>query len=113
MEQQLAKQREPASTGDASREEEIIAGLSPKARTHLLAILGDFLSVAANRDLLCPEFENGCCPNIPLEPLKRLFLQLRKDDAGGSRTSGRLPSPGAQAPRNLTPLFLRRDVIHL
>lgn len=100
MAQQLAKLQEPASTGDASREEAISAGLSLKARTHLIAILGDFLNVAANRDLLCPEFGNGCCPNIPLEPLNRLFFQLRKDEAAGSRTSGRLPSQGAQAPRN-------------
>ncbi len=56
---------------------------------HLIARLGDFLNVAANRDLLCPKFENGCCPNTPLEPLNRRLFQLRKDEAAGSRNFGR------------------------
>lgn len=98
MAHHLAKPPEPVSTGDASREEAITAGLSLKARTQLISLLGDFLNVAANRDLLCPEFESGCCPSIPLEPLNRLFFQLRKAEATASMSSGGSTRSGPRPP---------------
>lgn len=94
MEHQLLKLREPVSTPDASREEAITAGLSLNARSQLISLLGDFLNVAANRDLLCPEFESGGCPNIPLEPLNRLFFQLRKAEAAACKSLDGSTRPG-------------------
>jgi hypothetical protein len=91
---------EPELSGDVSRVEAICSGLSLKARANLIALLGDFLNVAANRDLLCPEFQNGCCPNISYEPLNRLFSQLRQEDAARSTVSGGLRTPRCRPPRN-------------
>lgn len=89
---------EPDLSGDASRVEGICGGLSLKARAILIALLGDSLNDSANRELLCPEFQNGCCPNFPYEPLSRLFFQLRQEEAAKSKTS-----LGSMIPRSRSP----------